>query len=63
MSSVRTMLRKAHLPWTGRGTGRGTGHVVHMADERLPVQIFYGDFTHDKRSLSGRRKRFKAIAL
>lgn len=46
-----TIVRKAQVRWAG--------HVTHMADNRIPKQLFYGKLWQGKRTVGGQRKRFK----
>ena len=48
-----TIVRKAQVRWAG--------HVTHMADNRIPKQLFYGELWQGKRTVGGQRKRFKDV--
>ncbi|XP_005102894.1 uncharacterized protein LOC101847595 [Aplysia californica] len=49
--SIYTILHKTRARWAG--------HVIRMADSRLPKQLMYGELLHGKRSVRGQKKRFK----
>ena len=51
MQSMHTVLKLAQLRWTG--------HVIKIADERLPKKVFYGELQEGKRSQGGQKKRYK----
>ena len=51
MHSVHTLLKLAHLRWTG--------HVTRILDECLPKKILYGEIPVGKRSHVGQKKRYK----
>ena len=38
---------------------RWSGHVIRMADERLPKRVFYGELQVGKRFQGGQKKRYK----
>ena len=50
-SSIEAMMISAQLRWVG--------HVVRMADDRIPKQLLYGELAQGKRSRGGQRKRYK----
>ena len=51
MQSVYTLLKLAQL--------RRSGHVTRMLQERLPMEILYGELEMGKRSHGGQKKRYK----
>ena len=51
LPSIQTTLMHAQLRWAG--------HVVRMADHRLPKKLFFGALRNGKRSVGGQRKRYK----
>ena len=51
LQSVHTLLKLAHLKWTG--------HVTRMPDKRLPKKVLYGELQEGKRSQGGQKKRYK----
>ena len=51
MQSIHTLVKLAHLRWTG--------HVTRMSDEHLPKKILYGELQAGKRSHKGQKKRYK----
>ena len=48
---VHTLMKLAHLRWTG--------HVTRMPDRRLPKKILYRELEMGKRSHGGQKKRYK----
>ena len=50
-TSIEAMLIKNQLRWAG--------HIVRMADNRLPKQIFYSELSEGTRSLGKPKKRYK----
>ena len=50
-TSIEAMLMKNQLSWDG--------HVVRMADTRLPKQIFYAELDEGTRRLGKPKKRYK----
>ena len=51
MQNVHTLLKLAHLRWTG--------HITRMPDERLPKKVLYGELHEGKCSQGGQKKRYK----
>ena len=50
-TSIEAMLIKNQLRWAG--------HVVRMADTRLPKQLFYSELGEGTRNLGKPKKRYK----
>ncbi|XP_060786154.1 uncharacterized protein LOC132891976 [Neoarius graeffei] len=51
LPSIFAMLKRSQLRWSG--------HVHHMADDRLPKCLLYGELCVGCRSQGGQRKRYK----
>ena len=45
--------KRAHLRWSG--------HLVRMADDRIPKTVFYGELDASHRTRGGQRKRYKDV--
>ena len=46
-------IKRAQLRWSG--------HLVRMADDRIPKAVFYGELDAGKRTRGGQRKRYKDV--
>ena len=46
-------IKRAQLRWSG--------HLVRMADDRIPKDVFYGELDAGHRTRGGQRKRYKDV--
>ena len=51
ISGIEALLMRSQLRWSG--------HLVRMADERLPKAVFYGQLKHGSRAQGRPKKRYK----
>ena len=52
-NGIEHHIKRAQLRWSG--------HLVRMADDRIPKAVFYGELDAGKRTRGGQRKRYKVV--
>ena len=52
-NGIEHHIKRAQLRWSG--------HLVRMADDRIPKAVFYGELDAGKRTRGGQRKRYKDV--
>ena len=53
-TGIEQHIKRAQLRWSG--------HLVRMADDRIPKDVFYGELDSGHRTQGGQRKRYKGRA-
>ena len=52
-TGIEQHIKRAQLRWSG--------HLVRMADDRIPKDVFYGELDAGHRTRGGQRKRYKDV--
>ena len=52
-TGIEQHIKRAQLRWSG--------HLVRMADDRIPKDVFYGELDAGHRTQGGQRKRYKDV--
>ena len=52
-TGIEQHIKRAQLRWSG--------HLVRMADDRIPKNVFYGELDAGHRTRGGQRKRYKDV--
>ncbi|KAI0228216.1 hypothetical protein LSAT2_021307 [Lamellibrachia satsuma] len=52
-NGIEHHIKRAQLRWSG--------HLVRMADDRIPKAVFYGELDAGKRTRGGQRKKYKDV--
>ena len=52
-TGIEQLIKRAQLRWSG--------HLVRMADDRIPKDVFYGELGAGHRTRGGQRKRYKDV--
>ncbi len=52
-TGIEQHLKRAQLRWSG--------HLVRIADDRIPKDVFYGELDAGNRTRGGQRKRYKDV--
>ena len=53
LDSIEAVIATTQLRWTG--------HVIRMADDRIPKKLLYGELEQGKRKVGGQKLRYKDV--